>query len=156
MYKKPYCFMPFFSYWSNPGKVDSIERLSQMEDSLKESINQIRLQKVCLLSPVHGVMTRCQSFKLADFQDWVHISISHILVGYFSHCFASHNNLSILPSARNKSFTLSHTFNLPPHVYSYKYCQSKIIKHIVIKISCIPCKLFWQHSLFHLIIKTEW
>lgn len=61
--------MPFFSYWSNPGKVDSIERLSQMEDSLKESINQIRLQKVCLLSPVHGVMTRCQSFKLADFQD---------------------------------------------------------------------------------------
>ncbi|KAG8638909.1 agamous-like MADS-box protein AGL65 isoform X3 [Manihot esculenta] len=44
------------SYWSNPGKVDSIERLSQMEDSLKESINQIRLQKEsfgkCQLMPV--------------------------------------------------------------------------------------------------------
>nr|AUZ97593.1 MADS-box protein [Hevea brasiliensis] len=33
------------SYWSNPDKVDSIEHLSQMEESLKESINQIRLQK---------------------------------------------------------------------------------------------------------------
>ncbi|KAJ9140470.1 hypothetical protein P3X46_031116 [Hevea brasiliensis] len=44
------------SYWSNPGKVDSIEHLSQMEDSLKESINQIRLQKenfgMCQLMPL--------------------------------------------------------------------------------------------------------
>ncbi|XP_012080286.1 agamous-like MADS-box protein AGL65 isoform X2 [Jatropha curcas] len=33
------------SYWSNPDMVDSIQHLGQMEDSLKESINRIRLHK---------------------------------------------------------------------------------------------------------------
>lgn len=47
---KSYSFMPFFSYWNNLDKVDSIEHLNQMENSLKESINQIHLQKVWFLN----------------------------------------------------------------------------------------------------------
>ncbi|CAL5362227.1 unnamed protein product [Camellia sinensis] len=34
------------SCWSNPDKIDNIEHLSQMEESLRESLNQIRMQKV--------------------------------------------------------------------------------------------------------------
>lgn len=33
------------SYWNNPDKIDNVEHLQQMEDSLRESLNQIRLQK---------------------------------------------------------------------------------------------------------------
>ncbi|XP_075660930.1 agamous-like MADS-box protein AGL65 [Castanea sativa] len=33
------------SYWSDPEKIDNVENLRQMEDSLRESIQQIRLQK---------------------------------------------------------------------------------------------------------------
>ncbi|KAI7986105.1 Agamous-like MADS-box protein AGL65 [Camellia lanceoleosa] len=33
------------SCWSNPDKIDNIEHLSQMEESLRESLNQIRMQK---------------------------------------------------------------------------------------------------------------
>nr|CAN79983.1 hypothetical protein VITISV_038034 [Vitis vinifera] len=33
------------SYWSNPDKVDSTEHLRQMEDSLRESLNRIRVHK---------------------------------------------------------------------------------------------------------------
>lgn len=33
------------SYWSNPGNIESIEHLRQMENSLRESINQICLHK---------------------------------------------------------------------------------------------------------------
>ncbi|KAI4340109.1 hypothetical protein MLD38_024978 [Melastoma candidum] len=33
------------SYWSNPEKIDDVEQLRQMEDSLRESINNIRQQK---------------------------------------------------------------------------------------------------------------
>ncbi|XP_050221843.1 agamous-like MADS-box protein AGL65 isoform X2 [Mercurialis annua] len=44
------------SYWSNPDKVDRIDHLRQMEDSLKDSINQIRLHKEnlakCQLMPL--------------------------------------------------------------------------------------------------------
>lgn len=35
-----------FSYWSDPEKIDNVENLRQMEDLLRESIQQIRLQKV--------------------------------------------------------------------------------------------------------------
>lgn len=34
------------SCWSNPDKIDNVEHLQQMENSLKESLNQIRLHKV--------------------------------------------------------------------------------------------------------------
>ncbi|CAK9158657.1 unnamed protein product [Ilex paraguariensis] len=34
-----------FSFWSNPDKIDNVEQLGQMEDSLRESINQIRVHK---------------------------------------------------------------------------------------------------------------
>eukprot|EP00257_Ricinus_communis_P014401 XP_015572064.1 agamous-like MADS-box protein AGL65 isoform X1 [Ricinus communis] len=44
------------SYWSDPDKVDRIEHLRQMEDSLKESINQLRMHKEdigkCQLMPL--------------------------------------------------------------------------------------------------------
>lgn len=44
------------SHWRNPDTVDSIEHLRQMEDSLKESINQVRLHKEnfgkCQLMPL--------------------------------------------------------------------------------------------------------
>ncbi|KAI4303789.1 hypothetical protein MLD38_039382 [Melastoma candidum] len=33
------------SYWSNPEKIDDVKQLRQMEDSLRESINNIRQQK---------------------------------------------------------------------------------------------------------------
>ncbi|KAE8707417.1 MADS-box transcription factor 16 [Hibiscus syriacus] len=33
------------SYWSNPDKIDNIEHLRQMEDSLRESIERIRIHK---------------------------------------------------------------------------------------------------------------
>ncbi|XP_022738272.1 agamous-like MADS-box protein AGL65 isoform X3 [Durio zibethinus] len=33
------------SYWSNPDKIDNIEHLTQMEDSLRESIERIRIHK---------------------------------------------------------------------------------------------------------------
>ena len=34
------------SYWTNPDKIDSVEHLSQIEHSLRESLNQIRAHKV--------------------------------------------------------------------------------------------------------------
>ncbi|KAK7281764.1 hypothetical protein RIF29_10021 [Crotalaria pallida] len=34
------------SYWSNPEKINNLEHLRQMEDSLRESINQAQLQKL--------------------------------------------------------------------------------------------------------------
>ncbi|XP_065877500.1 agamous-like MADS-box protein AGL65 isoform X2 [Euphorbia lathyris] len=44
------------SYWTNPDKVENVEHLRQMEDSLKESINQIRVHKEnlgkCQLMPL--------------------------------------------------------------------------------------------------------
>lgn len=33
------------SYWSSPDKIDNIEHLRQMEDSLRESLNHIRMHK---------------------------------------------------------------------------------------------------------------
>ncbi|TYI72656.1 hypothetical protein E1A91_D07G075900v1 [Gossypium mustelinum] len=33
------------SYWSNPDKIDNIEHLRQMEDSLRESIERVRIHK---------------------------------------------------------------------------------------------------------------
>ncbi|KAE8678514.1 AGAMOUS-like 65, putative isoform 2 [Hibiscus syriacus] len=33
------------SYWSNPDKIDSVEHLRQMEDSLRESIERVRIHK---------------------------------------------------------------------------------------------------------------
>ncbi|XP_031263754.1 agamous-like MADS-box protein AGL30 isoform X2 [Pistacia vera] len=33
------------SYWTNPEKINSVEHLGQMENSIRESLNQIRLQK---------------------------------------------------------------------------------------------------------------
>ncbi|CAK9138121.1 unnamed protein product [Ilex paraguariensis] len=33
------------SFWCNPDKVDNVEHLRQMEDSLRESLNQIRMHK---------------------------------------------------------------------------------------------------------------
>ncbi|KAM6571064.1 agamous-like MADS-box protein AGL30 isoform X1 [Cannabis sativa] len=33
------------SYWTNPDKIDSVEHLGQMENSLRESLNQIRSHK---------------------------------------------------------------------------------------------------------------
>ncbi|KAL8141922.1 hypothetical protein V2J09_014954 [Rumex salicifolius] len=33
------------SYWNNPDKIDNVENLRQMEDSLRESFNQIHLRK---------------------------------------------------------------------------------------------------------------
>ncbi|XP_024976878.1 agamous-like MADS-box protein AGL30 isoform X2 [Cynara cardunculus var. scolymus] len=33
------------SYWSNPDKIDNIEHLKQMEDSLRESLDRIRIHK---------------------------------------------------------------------------------------------------------------
>lgn len=36
------------SYWINPDKINTVEDLGQMEDSLRESLNQIRTHKVCL------------------------------------------------------------------------------------------------------------
>lgn len=33
------------SYWTNPDKINSMEHLGQMEDSLRESLNQIQTQK---------------------------------------------------------------------------------------------------------------
>lgn len=35
-----------FSYWSDPDKIDNIEHLRQMEESLSESLSQIRIHKV--------------------------------------------------------------------------------------------------------------
>ena len=40
--------MSFCSYWTNPDKINSIEHLGQLENSLRESLNQIRSCKVCL------------------------------------------------------------------------------------------------------------
>lgn len=36
-----------YSYWSNPEKIDNIEHLRQMEDSLRDSIGRLRQHKVC-------------------------------------------------------------------------------------------------------------
>lgn len=36
-----------YSYWSNPEKIDNIELLRQMEDSLRDSIGRLRQHKVC-------------------------------------------------------------------------------------------------------------
>ncbi|KAI4329629.1 hypothetical protein MLD38_027996 [Melastoma candidum] len=36
------------SYWSNPGQIDDVEQLRQMEDSLRESISSIHQQKETL------------------------------------------------------------------------------------------------------------
>ncbi|PWA93389.1 transcription factor, MADS-box [Artemisia annua] len=33
------------SYWSNPDKIDNVEHLKQMEDSLRESLDRIRMHK---------------------------------------------------------------------------------------------------------------
>lgn len=33
------------SYWSNPDKINNVDHLAQMEDSLRESLNQVRLHK---------------------------------------------------------------------------------------------------------------
>jgi len=38
-----------FSYWNNIDKIDNLEHLRQMEESLRESINRVGLQKVRLL-----------------------------------------------------------------------------------------------------------
>jgi hypothetical protein len=38
-----YCF---FSYWSDPEKVDNIDHIRAMEQSLKESLNRIGIHKV--------------------------------------------------------------------------------------------------------------
>ena len=35
-----------FSCWSNAHKIDNIEHLRQLEDSLRESLNQIQMEKV--------------------------------------------------------------------------------------------------------------
>lgn len=38
----------FISYWTNPEKINSVEHLEQMGESLWELLNEIRRQKVCI------------------------------------------------------------------------------------------------------------
>ncbi|GMH21933.1 hypothetical protein Nepgr_023776 [Nepenthes gracilis] len=48
------------SCWSNPEKIDSVERLSQMEDLLRDSLNQIHLHKEIIAK--HDIMSlECSS-----------------------------------------------------------------------------------------------
>lgn len=58
-----------FSYWSNPDKIDNIEHLRQMEDSLRESIERVRIHKVCCFVLVIMTSMHCfctLSFKVND------------------------------------------------------------------------------------------
>lgn len=41
-------FSEFCSYWTNPEKISNVEHLEQMENSLRESLNQIRAHRVWL------------------------------------------------------------------------------------------------------------
>ena len=36
----------FFSYWGDPEKIENIDHIRGMEQSLKESLNRIRIHKV--------------------------------------------------------------------------------------------------------------
>lgn len=40
-------FFVFFSNWSDIEKISSVDKLGQLENSLKESLNQIQTHKVC-------------------------------------------------------------------------------------------------------------
>ena len=40
-------FVVFCSNWSDIEKISSVDKLGQMENSLKESLNQIQSHKVC-------------------------------------------------------------------------------------------------------------
>lgn len=58
------------SYWSNPDKIDNIEHLRQMEDSLRDSVNRIRAHKENLGK--HQFMSlECSS----QFQNGMHLPL---------------------------------------------------------------------------------
>lgn len=65
------------SYWNNPEKIENVEHLRQMEDSLKESLNQIHLRKENLEK--HRLMSlECSSEVvncLSDFQNGMHLPL---------------------------------------------------------------------------------
>lgn len=41
-------FIEFCRYWTNPDKINSMEHLGQMENSLRDSLNHLRMHKVSL------------------------------------------------------------------------------------------------------------
>lgn len=41
-------FIEFCRYWTNPDKINSVEHLGQMENSLRDSLNHLRMHKVSL------------------------------------------------------------------------------------------------------------
>ncbi|KAB5538517.1 hypothetical protein DKX38_016050 [Salix brachista] len=56
------------SYWTNPDKINSIENLGQLENSLRESLNQIRLHKENL-GKQHLMSLECHG----QFQNGMHV-----------------------------------------------------------------------------------
>ncbi|PON54133.1 MADS-box transcription factor [Parasponia andersonii] len=56
------------SYWTNPDKIDSVEHLGQMENSLRESLNQIRSHKE-ILQKQQFMSLDCST----QFQNGIHI-----------------------------------------------------------------------------------
>ncbi|KAK4598550.1 hypothetical protein RGQ29_015847 [Quercus rubra] len=57
------------SYWTTPDKINSVEHLGQMEDSLRESLNQIRTHKQENLQKQQLMSLECSS----QFQNGMHI-----------------------------------------------------------------------------------
>ncbi|XP_041010755.1 agamous-like MADS-box protein AGL30 isoform X3 [Juglans microcarpa x Juglans regia] len=60
------------SYWTNPDKIDSIEHLGQMENSLRESLNQIQTHKQENLQKQQLMSLECSS----QFQHEMHMPFS--------------------------------------------------------------------------------
>lgn len=83
------------SYWNNPDKIGNIEHLSQMEDSLRESLNRIRMQKGCFTK--HPLMPlECTS----QFQNGMHLPL---MMGSMQESQA----LSWLPNNENQHMMLT-------------------------------------------------
>ncbi|XP_021733860.1 agamous-like MADS-box protein AGL65 isoform X1 [Chenopodium quinoa] len=91
------------SCWSNPDKIDNVEHLRQMENSLKESLNQIRLHKDNIGK--HQFMSLdCSN----QFQNGMHIPL---MMGNMQEC----QLLSWLSSNDNQHLLLSEDTNFLSH-----------------------------------------
>ncbi|KAK9278393.1 hypothetical protein L1049_027958 [Liquidambar formosana] len=90
------------SYWSNPDKINNIEHLRQMEDSLRESLNRIRVHKENLGK--HQLMSlECSS----QFQNGMHLPL---MIGGVQEA----QPLSWLPNNENQHMILPEGPNFLP------------------------------------------
>jgi len=56
----------FFSYWGDPEKIENIDHIRGMEQSLKESLNRIRIHKVGIPSLLVNFLTSLSMYDISS------------------------------------------------------------------------------------------